>query len=201
MASSSQFDLIGVGAPIMDLLARVDESFLTHARGEKGGMVMVDDAEMARLLSLLPGPPAHATGGSAANATFNATRLGLRTTFLGKLGNDELASVYRRVYAENGVNVDRFKIGPVATGRSLILTTPDAARTMRTNLGAVGTFGPDEVSAADFAGCRHAHIEGYVVFNQALADKILASARAAGCTISIDLSSFEVVNASRAWLF
>ena len=35
----------------------------------------------------------------------------------------------------------------------------------------------------------------------ALADAVLSSARAAGCTTSLDLSSFEVVNASRAWLF
>src|SRR4051812_42000730 len=110
-ASSPQFDLIGVGAPVMDLLARVEDSFLAHVPGGKGGMVMVDDAEMARLLGLLPGPPAHATGGSAANATFNATRLGLRTTFLGKLGNDELANVYRRVYRESGVDVTRVKSG------------------------------------------------------------------------------------------
>jgi sugar/nucleoside kinase (ribokinase family) len=185
----------------MDLLARVEDSFLANVPGGKGGMVMVDDTEMARLLSLLPGSPAHATGGSAANATFNAARLGLRATFLGKLGNDEIANVYRRVYRENGVNTDRFKVGTIPNARSLILTTPDAQRTMRTNLGAVATFSPAEVSPADFAGCRHAHIEGYVVFNQALADAILASARAAGCTISIDLSSFEVVNASRAWLF
>src|SRR5690606_3584514 len=58
-----------------------------------------------------------------------------------------------------------------------------------------------EISVADFQGCRHAHIEGYLVFNQALADAVLAAARAAGCTVSLDLSSFEVVNASRSWLF
>lgn len=200
-SSPATYDLIGVGAPIMDLLARVEDSFLQHVPGEKGGMVMVDAEEMQRIIGRLPGPPAHATGGSAANATFNATRLGLRTTFVGKLGNDDLAAVYRRVYRDTGVNTDRFKSAPLPNARCLILTTPDAQRTMRTCLGAVMTFSPDEISVADFAGCRHAHIEGYVVFNQALADKILASARAAGCTISIDLSSFEVVNASRDWLF
>jgi len=198
----ASFDLIGVGSPIMDLLARVPDEFLRrHVAGDKGGMVLVDADEMARIVALLGEAPAHATGGSAANATFNATRLGLRTTFLGKLGHDEAADIYRRTFEAAGVDGRRFKRGPHANARCLALVTPDAQRTMRTCLGAALTLAPEEVSAADFAGCRHAHIEGYLVFNRALADAVLAAARAAGCTTSLDLSSFEVVNASRDWLF
>lgn len=196
------FDLIGVGSPIMDLLARVPDEFLRkNVAGEKGGMVLVDDGEMQRILNLLDGEPAHATGGSAANATFNAARLGLRTTFLGKLGNDNLARVYRGAFEKAGVDGTRFKHGAQGNARCLALVTPDAQRTMRTSLGAAMTLAPTEISPADFAGCRHAHIEGYLVFNRALANAVLAAARVAGCTTSLDLSSFEVVNASRDWLF
>ncbi len=200
--SSSSFDLIGVGSPIMDLLARVPDEFLhRNVAGEKGGMVLVDHDEMERIVGLLDGEPAYATGGSAANATFNAARLGLRTTFLGKLGTDNLARVYRHAFETAGVDGTRFKHGPQANARCLALVTPDAQRTMRTCLGAAMTLSPEEITAADFAGCRHAHIEGYLVFNQALANAVLTAARAAGCTTSVDLSSFEVVNASRDWLF
>ena len=202
MASAIPFDLIGVGSPIMDLLARVPDEFLQkHVAGEKGGMVLVDHDEMQRIIGLLDGEPAYATGGSAANATYNASRLGLRATFLGKLGNDDLARIYRNAFQTAGVDPSRFKPGAQANARCLALVTPDAQRTMRTCLGAAMTLAPSEISAADFQGCRHAHIEGYLVFNQALADAVLAAARAAGCTTSLDLSSFEVVNASRNWLF
>jgi len=198
----SSFDLIGVGSPIMDLLARVPDEFLQrNVAGDKGGMVLVDHDEMARIIGLLDGEPAYATGGSAANATYNATRLGLRSTFLGKLGNDAIANVYRSRFETTGVDGSRFKHGTQANARCLALVTPDAQRTMRTCLGAAMTLSPAEISAADFAGAAHAHIEGYLVFNQALADAVLAAARAAGCTTSLDLSSFEVVNASRDWLF
>ncbi len=195
------FDLIGVGSPIMDLLARVPDEFLQHVRGDKGGMVLVDDAEMQGILARLDGEPAYSTGGSAANATFNATRLGLRSTFLGKLGHDELARVYRNIFETTGVDGTRFKTGTAGNARCLALVTPDAQRTMRTSLGAAMTLSPQEISAADFKDCRHAHVEGYLVFNRALADAVLAGARAGGCTTSLDLSSFEVVNASRDWLF
>ena len=194
-------DLIGVGSPIMDLVASVPESFLAHVHGDKGGMVLVDSPEMERLVRLLPSPPATSTGGSAANAIFNAARLGLRTTFLGKLGNDDVAHAYRQRFASAGVDVSRFKTAAVPNARCLALVTPDAQRTLRTDLGAAMTLSPAEITPADFAGCRHAHIEGYLVFNQALADAVLNAARASGCTVSLDLSSFEVVGASRDWLF
>ena len=194
------FDLIGVGSPIMDLLASVPDAFLTHIAGAKGGMVLVDHAEMQRILGLLDREPACTTGGSAANATLNAARLGLRATFLGKLGNDGLAHTYRRRFEAAGVDGSRFKHGPLPNARCLALVTPDAQRTMRTCLAAAMTLTPGEISPADFHGCRHAHIEGYLVFNQALADAVLDAARTAGCTVSLDLSSFEVVHATRDWL-
>lgn len=200
-SSSHSFELVGVGSPIMDLLATVPEAFLQNVAGEKGGMVLVDPDEMHRILSLLEIAPAYSTGGSSANATFNAARLGLRTSFLGKLGNDTLADSYRQSFEAAGVDASRFKRGALPNARCLALVTPDAQRTLRTCLAAAMTLSPDEISPADFAGCRHAHIEGYLVFNQALAGAVLAAARAAGCTVSLDLSSFEVVGASREWLF
>jgi sugar/nucleoside kinase (ribokinase family) len=186
----------------MDLLARVPDEFLhQHVAGAKGGMVLVDHDEMQRMIDLLAGEVAYATGGSAANATFNAARLGLNATFLGKLGDDDLARVYRHAFETAGVDGSRFKHGPLSNARCLALVTPDAQRTLRTCLGAAMTLAPNEISVADFTACRHAHIEGYLVFNRALADAVLTAARAAGCTTSLDLSSFEVVNASRDWLF
>jgi sugar/nucleoside kinase (ribokinase family) len=196
-----RIDLVGVGSPIMDLVAKVPDSFLTNVSGDKGGMVLVDDQEMSRILALLDDPPAQTTGGSAANATFNAARLGLRTAFVGKLGNDPLATTYRERFRMAGVDVSRFKQGRVPNARCLALVTPDAQRTMRTNLGAAMTLLPEEISIEDFRGARHAHIEGYLVFNHELCEAVLNAARAAGCTISLDLSSFEVVNGSRDWMF
>ncbi len=197
----TEIELAGVGNPIVDLVAAVPDAFLRNVRGEKGGMVLVDDEEMAQIVSLLDATPPLSTGGSAANATFNAARLGLRTTFIGKVGNDGLARAFVDRFRDVGVDVSRFKHGAVANARCLALVTPDAQRTMRTSLGAAMTLRPAEISAQDFRGVRHAHIEGYLVFNHALCEAVLTAAREAGCTISLDLSSFEVVNGSRDWMF
>ena len=199
--SQPSFDLIGVGNPIMDLLAHVPESFLTtHVAGEKGGMVLVDDCDIAALVARLGEQFAVSPGGSAANATLGATRLGLRTTYVGKIGTDKTAHDYFNNFVAAGGDGSRFKRASLPNGRCLSLVTPDGQRTMRTHLGAAMTLSPDEISPADFSGARHAHIEGYLMFNPALAEKVIASARAAGCTLSVDLSSFEVVNVARDWL-
>lgn len=197
----SSFDLLGIGSPIMDLTAQVPESFLAHVRGEKGGMVLVDAPEMEALVARLPAAPGLENGGSAANVTRAAARLGLRTAFLGKLGSDATAAAYREQAAAVGIDLSRYKSAPgMPNARCLALITPDAARTMRTDLGAALTLSPGEITAADFADVRHAHMEGYLVFNPALADAVLARARASGATVSIDFASFDVIRHTREWL-
>ena len=195
------FDLIGIGNPIMDLLAHVPESFLTsHVTGEKGGMVLVDDHDIAALVAKVGTQLAVTPGGSAANATLSATRLGLRSTYLGKIGRDITADDYLTNFIAAGGDGSRFKRATLPNGRCLSLVTPDGQRTMRTHLGAAMTLSPDEITLDDFRGARHAHIEGYLLFNPALADKVARTARAAGCTISLELASFEVVNVARDWI-
>lgn len=198
---SSTFDLLGIGSPIMDLTAHVPETFLATVRGDKGGMVLVDAAEMETLVARLPAAPEFENGGSAANVTRAAARLGLRTAFLGKLGSDATAHDYRARAAAAGIDLSRYKTAPgLPNARCLALITPDAARTMRTDLGAALTLAPEEITPADFAGVRHAHIEGYLVFNPALADAALARARASSATVSLDFASFEVIRHTRDWL-
>ena len=198
----SQFELIGVGNPIMDILAHVEDAFLSqHVAGEKGGMVLVDDEDIVQLLHKIGDRFAMMPGGAAANTTLGATRLGLKTTYLGKIGGDITAEHYYINFPAAGGDGSRFKRATMPNGRCLSMVTPDGQRTMRTHLGAAMTLHPDEISVADFKGCRHAHIEGYLLFNPALANKVMHTARAAGCTISLDLASFEVVNVARDWIF
>ncbi|MEM7600443.1 MAG: adenosine kinase [Verrucomicrobiota bacterium] len=201
---SQQIDLIGVGSPVVDVLAHVEDTFLDQVNGDKGGMELVEDHELAGLVGKLEEIPTEAAGGSAGNTAFAAAKLGTRVAFLGKLGNCEAAAYYKKRFEEIGADVTRFKIGDVANARCLSLVTPDSQRTMRTSLGAAMTLTPEEIDASDFADVRHVHLEGYLAFNRDLKQRILESAKEAGCTISMDLASFEVVKASdgvlRNWL-
>jgi sugar/nucleoside kinase (ribokinase family) len=194
---SRPFDLIGVGNALMDSLVPVTDDFLTtHVSGEKGGMVLADPSEVSQILGKLGAAPAEVPGGSVANSVIGAQRLGLKTTFIGKIGPDAIGQRYRDGFARVGVDASRFKVGPLPTGHCLSLVTPDSQRTMRTALGAASTLTPEEIVYEDFADCRHAQIEGYLLFNPDLARKALRTAHEAGCSVGLDLSSFEVVRAS-----
>lgn len=195
--SHSQFDIIGIGSPIVDSLALVEDDFLQTVGGAKGGMELIDARTMSHLVAKLEGKLVEAPGGSAGNTIFAMARLGMATTFLGKLGNDEAAAFYQHAYEEMGGDTSRFKRGNVPNGRCLSLVTPDSERTMRTDLGAAMTLGPEEISPADFKSCAHAHVEGYLLFNRTLLRAVLDAAKAANCPLSLDLASFEVVGAAR----
>ncbi|MFT6059763.1 MAG: sugar/nucleoside kinase (ribokinase family) [Lentimonas sp.] len=197
---NSSFTIIGVGSPIVDAIAQVPDNFIEQIDGDKGGMVLVDATAIETLLKSIPGQTVKAPGGSAGNTLFTLARMGNNTSFLGKIGNCSEGEFYRQQFTQLGGDCSRFKVGEQANGQCVSLVTPDGERTMRTNLGAAMTLAPEEISAADFAGCNHAHIEGYLLFNEALMMRVLESAKAAGCTISLDLASFEVVHATSAIL-
>ncbi len=196
----TKFTLIGVGSPIVDSIALIEEIFLQEVEGEKGGMVLVDTVTLSDLLRKVPGGTTAAPGGSAGNTLFALARMGAATSFLGKTGNCDRGDFYRERFSQLGGDSTRFKIGDVPNGHCLSLVTPDGERTMRTDLGAAMTLAPHEVTVEDFADCAHAHIEGYLLFNEALMMRVLQCAKEAGCTISLDLASFEVVNATRGIL-
>ncbi len=194
--ADKQIDIIGVGSPIMDILTRVDEAFIAGIEGGKGGMLLVDDKQMNALLDKIEEPPENAPGGSAGNTVFALAKLGLSVAMLGKIGNDPTAELYKTTLETLGGDTTHFKKADIPNGVCLSLITPDSERTMRTNLGAAMTLTPEEVSEADFANCKHAHIEGYLLFNRELMVKVLESAKGAGCSISLDLASYETVHAT-----
>lgn len=193
----SDCKIIGIGSPVVDILAQVPESFIDKIEGDKGGMVLVDASALDGMIAQLPQPPVLMPGGSSGNTTFAMAELGVKTTFLGKIGNDDYGKFYLDALIKAGGDTTRFCVGDTPNGRCLSLITPDSERTMRTDLGAAMTLTPDEISASAFEGIPFAHIEGYLLFNRALLRRVLDCAKAAGCKISLDLASFEVVNACR----
>lgn len=193
--------IAGVGSPVVDLVARVPETFLASVGGEKGGMELVDAETLERLLNTLPQPPVRTPGGSAGNTAFALARMGMASRVLGIIGNDSAGHYYRDMFARIGGDAGLIRTHPgMPSAQCLSLVTPDGERTMRTHLGAAASLSPDDVTSDDFIGCGHAHIEGYLLFNPDLMVHVLQAAKAAKCSTSVDLASFEVVAAAKTKL-
>ena len=47
--ASTQFDVLGIGNAIVDVIARTDEGFLAQHKMRKGTMQLIDEAQAARL--------------------------------------------------------------------------------------------------------------------------------------------------------
>jgi len=193
--------VIGVGSPVIDFVSEIEEQTIDLIGGEKGGMELVDQDLLQSFLTLAGGEPAKTPGGSAANTIFALTRMGMDCAFIGKLGNDPNGRYFKELFNDIGGDCSRFKTdGDQATACCVSLVTPDAERTMRTCLGAAQNLTPGDIALSDFEGCGHVHMEGYLAFNRHLIESILQTAKSAGCTVSLDLGSFEVVEASRNFL-
>jgi len=191
--------VLGLGSPILDLLVQVDDAFLaSRVSGEKGGMGLVDAAEQKKLIGAFPAEKVRKTlGGSAFNTIFALSLLGMKTSFLGKIGKDANGEFYRSAYTSFG-DASRLRVSETEpTATCVCLVTPDSERTMRSHLGASSTLTPGEVTEADFDGITHLHAEGYMLFLPGVLQKIMPMAKAHGCTVSFDLSAFEVVRLFR----
>ncbi len=202
MNAGNESDIIaGVGSPVVDQVAHVSETFLNTVEGDKGGMLLVDAPPLEALITTLPHPPVRAPGGSAGNTAFALSQLGMSTRFVGVVGNDAAGDYYRESFANLGGDASRICTrGGMSTAQCLSMVTPDGERTMRTHLGAAASMQPADIPPEAFAGCRHVHIEGYLLFNRDLMIYVLRTAASAGCTVSLDLASFEVVNDAKSCL-
>lgn len=194
------FSVIGVGSPIVDLIAQVSDEFLKNVPGEKGGMVMIGNDDLNHLIALLGKENVKRTpGGSAGNTLFDLANFGVQTALLGTTGNDEAGEFYKSKLIEAGGSTHALRCSESSpTGHCICLVTPDAERTMRPALAAALEFDPASVTEADFAGYTLAHLEGYLLaHSEEKLRYLMQTARQAGCQISLDLASFEVVKAFR----
>lgn len=160
------YDVIGIGNAIIDVISTVEDQDLHRLSVEKGIMQLVDRERSEYLLaqSATGGRAQLVPGGSVANTLAGIGRLGLRTAFIGRVSGDELGLNY--VEQTNASNTD-FVNPPVRdedlpTSRSVILVTPDGERSMNTYLGISAELGPEDVDSRIFEGNKWLFLEGYL---------------------------------------
>ncbi|PIE71071.1 MAG: adenosine kinase [Deltaproteobacteria bacterium] len=182
----------GVGSALMDLLVHESDAYLNAVGIEKGGMTLMDIEAIDRALSFAADAPEMVPGGATCNTLVGVARLGGKSRFLGKCGDDAVGDAYIKSLTDCGMDV-RLMRSATPTGRVLSVITPDAERSMWTCLAASSELGPADLSADDFSGTQYAVVEGYLLFNPDLMNAALKAAKAAGAKVVLDLASFTVV--------
>ena len=199
--TTPQYDILGIGNAIVDVVSAADEAFLSKHDMRKGGMALIGDAQADALYAAMP-PGQESSGGSVANTCAVAAELGARVAYLGKVADDALGDSFRRDIAAAGVHFPTEPLsGAAPTARCLILVTPDGQRTMNTYLGACVAFGVDDVDTALVAGSAITYLEGYLFdppAAQAAFHHAAAAAHAAGRLVALSLSDAFCVDRHRA---
>lgn len=194
--------ILGIGNALTDILAILpDDTLLQELALPKGSMQHVDRETGNRIWEKLKPLGADlVAGGSAANTINGAATFGMKSGFIGKVGDDDLGSLFKSNQEKDGIRSILLK-GDNPTGRAMVLITPpNAERTFAVYLGAALELVPDDLHPEWFEGWDYFHIEGYLVQNQATVRRAIELAKAAGCRISIDLASYNVVEANLEFL-
>jgi len=185
------YDVVGIGNAIVDVISQQDDDFIAANDLTKGAMVLIDAERAVELYGAL-GESVETSGGSAGNTMIGVASFGGSASFIGKVADDSLGKVYADDSAASGVP---FTVKPGTTGeptgRSMIIVTPDAERTMNTFLGAATTLYTSDIPEDVVAASQYLYCEGYIWDVEVTKDAIrhaIAVAQAAGRKISFTLS-------------
>ncbi len=193
--------ILGMGNALVDIMTKLDsDSTLQEYNLPKGSMQLVDNI----LSETIDHGTRHlektlSSGGSASNTIHGVARLGLKCGFIGCVGNDKLGLFFEEDMRNSGIKPHLFK-EETASGKAIALVSPDSERTFATFLGAAIELTDLHLDAALFEGYHHFHIEGYLVQNRNLISKAVKLAKEKGMTVSLDLASYNVVEANLDFL-
>ena len=153
---------VTIGNAMVDIIASVDEEFLSKHNLTKASMMLVDDGRSAFLRSQIA-PNVMSSGGSVANTSHGLASLGGRAGFIGKIAADDLGGVFSNDLREAGVSFfPAPKDHGLPTGRCVIVVTPDGQRTMSTYLGAGAVLCPADINKAAVQSAEWVLLEGYL---------------------------------------
>ena len=188
--------VLGLGNALTDILLQVSEGDLREIGFPKGSMNLINAEQLERIQTRFISVRKHlVAGGSASNTVTTIAQLGGKAAFIGKIGCDEVGSFYREDLIKNNVK-PLLLTSSLMSGCCIVLITPDGERTFCTYLGAAADLKAEDIRKEAFVGYDICHVEGYLVQDHELIETALRTAKEQGCTVSLDLASYNVVNES-----
>lgn len=183
-----------MGNALVDIITRLENDDVLSTFGlPKGSMTLVDFETSNFLNSETAGfHKLKASGGSAANTIHGLAHLGVKTGFIGKVGNDELGTFFFKDMKNKKIDPILFK-SVKDTGRAVALISQDSERTFATFLGAAVELSTDDLNSSILNGYDYLYLEGYLVQNHSLIRKAVRLAKNNGMKVCIDLASYNIV--------
>ncbi len=152
--------IITIGNAIVDVICKVEDSFLEQKGLIKNSMSLIEH-DLVEELSALKIEKI-TSGGSAGNTAAALAQLGVQTSFIGKVGNDNFGQKFIEELQKTDTDFFSNKNHQKPTARSFILLTPDAQRTMCTFLGCASEIEEFDIDEKVFTNAEILYLEGYL---------------------------------------
>src|SRR5690606_32188651 len=141
----SKYDVYGIGNAIVDIVTEVDHDFFEKNNIEKGVMTLVDENRQLTLLKLIDMKKSKMSGGgSAGNTVVALSQFGGKAFYSCLVARDEMGKFFLEDLKRNGIdtNLTYDKCPEGHTGKCVVMTSPDAQRTLNTFLGVSSFLSP-----------------------------------------------------------
>jgi sulfofructose kinase len=165
MVKESKVDLVGVGLNATDTVIHVSSFPLRGSKVEY-------EAEHIML------------GGQVASTVVACQTWGLRTRYVGKLGDDHASRLHAEEFLRSGTDAHLIKVPGAPSARSLILLDRTGERTVLCRRDERLTLLPDELTREWIVNARALHVDGH---DTAAATLAARWAREAGVLVTADL--------------
>ncbi|MGQ9847806.1 MAG: adenosine kinase [Bacteroidales bacterium] len=193
--------IIGIGNAITDIMTVLpDETLLKQINFSKGSMQLVDEQTIKNIESLTNQfSKTLKSGGSVANTIYGIASFNFPTAYIGKIGHDKIGKFYQSDMEQQGVKC-YFSMSELASGKAIVMVTPDSERTFATYLGAASELKLEDIEHSWLDDYAIIYIEGYLIFNKELVLKVAEMAKEKGLLISYDLASYNIVADNRDFI-
>lgn len=161
-----KYDVYAIGNAIVDIVTEVEYDFFQKNEVEKGVMTLVDEKRQQHLMKAIDMERSKLTGGGSAGNTITAiSQFGGKGFYSCAVAKDELGKFFIDDLRNNGVetNLVYDQLPLDHTGRCLVMTSPDAERTMNTFLGVNSFFSPEFLDEEALKASKYLYMEGYLV--------------------------------------
>ncbi|HNP75806.1 MAG: adenosine kinase [Cyclobacteriaceae bacterium] len=161
-----KYDVYGLGNAIVDIVTEVGHDFFEKNEVEKGVMTLVDEKRQLHLMKAIDMRRSKMSGGGSAGNTIVAiNQLGGKTFYSFLVAHDELGKFFLEDLKRNGVDTGlKYENCPQGhSGRCLVMTSPDAQRTMNTFLGVSSFLSPEHLDETAIKNSSYVYLEGYLV--------------------------------------
>ncbi len=161
--NNHKIDVLTIGNALTDILAKVDDEFLLTHNLTKGIMHLIEADKAQILYQEMPQDKFQISGGSASNSAAGVASLGGKAAFVGKVADDEVGHFFASDLRKTGVEYKTLMLEHgAASGKSMILITPDGERTMNTYLGACHDLTKEDIIEEQISSSAIIFMEGYL---------------------------------------